>query len=111
MQARYLNLRYQNNYYLYVGLVHFIKKVLDPVFILTVVHHDESDMSRRYERANKPLVKFIHNFQMHVRRFPRVLVHKIECRVGDELIQMRVILFLKEKYIMVESTSQCKVGF
>lgn len=85
------------NYYLYVGLVHFIKKVLDPVFILTIVHHDESDMGRRHKRADKPLVKFIHNFQMHVRRFPRVLVHKIKRRVGDELIQMRVILLLKEK--------------
>lgn len=83
--------------YIYIGLVHFVKKVLDPVLVLAVVHHDESDVSRRDERADEPLVKFIHDFQMHVRRFPRVLIHEIERRVGDELIQMRVIVLLKQK--------------
>lgn len=50
------------------------------------MHHDEPNVGRRHERADEPLVKFVDDFQMHVRRFPRVLVHEIKRRVGNELI-------------------------
>lgn len=66
------------------------------------MYHNKSNVGRRHERTDEPLIKLIHDFQMHVRRFPRVLVHEIERRVGDELIQMRVILLLKQG----KSTSQ-----
>lgn len=77
---------YRSDNYLYISFIHFIEKILNPILIFTIVHHDKPNVSRCHESADEPLIKLIHDFQMHVRRFPRMLVHKIERRMSDKLI-------------------------
>lgn len=59
----------------YVGLVHFVKKVLDSFVVLDVMDHDESHLAGRYKRRYEPLVKLINRFQVHVWSFPLVFVN------------------------------------
>jgi len=48
--------------YLYIRFIHFVKKILDSIFILAIVHHDKSDMSSCNESTDKPLIELVDDF-------------------------------------------------
>lgn len=79
---------------LYVRLVHLHEEVLDPVVILDVVQADEAHAARGDERGDVPLVEFVHQSEVHVAGGPHGLVDEVQGCVGDELVQVAMILAL-----------------
>lgn len=61
------------------------------------MHHYEAHLAGRDERRNKPLVEFIYRLQVHAVGLPFMLVNQIQRCMGDKLIQMSVVFFLKQK--------------
>jgi hypothetical protein len=82
-------------YYLDVHFEHFEEEALDPVLVLDVVEDDESDLGAGDEGRYEPIIKLVHNLQVHVVRLPNVLVNEVEGGVGNELIQITVVLLLQ----------------
>lgn len=60
--------------YLDISFVHLVEKIFDAIVIFAIVHHDETNVSSSDESANKPLVKLVNNFQMHICGFPDMLI-------------------------------------
>lgn len=52
----------------------------------------EKDMSCSDECWHKPFIKFVHSFQVHVAGQPHVFIDEIESCMGDELVQVAMIV-------------------
>lgn len=44
------------------------------------------------EGRDKPLIEFVHRFQVHVVGQPHVLIDQIERSMGDKLVQVSMIV-------------------
>lgn len=60
-----------------IGIVYFIKEVLNALVIFVVVHNDEAYLGRCNESGHKPLIKAIYTFQLHIGCLPFVLIYQI----------------------------------
>ena len=49
-------------------------------------------MSSRDEGRDEPLVELVHGLQVHVVGLPHVLIHQVQSSVGDELVQVAVVV-------------------
>ncbi len=84
--------------YLDVGLVHFLEKVLDALLVLDVVEHQEPYSSGSDEGGDEPLVELVDNLEVHVLRGPLVLVNQVQRGVGNELVQVPVVVLLNGRF-------------
>jgi len=55
----------------------------------------KKDTCRCHKCRHKPLVEFINNFQVHVVTSPHLLIDKVKCSMGNELVQMSVVVLLQ----------------
>ena len=51
-------------------------------------------MSCGEKGGHKPFVKLVNDLQVHVRGRPHVLVHQVQRRMRNELVQVAVVIFL-----------------
>jgi hypothetical protein len=70
--------------------------------VALVVQHHESDAARRDERSDERLVELIHRLEKHIVRVPHRLVHHVQCRVYNELVEMAILLLLARELGLVQ---------
>ena len=49
------------------------------------------------EGRDEPFIELVDNLEVHPTGGPHVFIHQVEGRVGDELVQMAVVVFLSNK--------------
>lgn len=57
---------------------------------------NKADLGGGDKARDKPVVKLVHDLQVHVVRLPNMLVYQVQGGVSDELVQIRVVLLLPE---------------
>lgn len=66
-----------------------------PVLPLPFVEfYKHKDTSSCDEGRDEPLVEFVDDFEIHVTGGPHLFINQVESRMGNELIQMTMIVFL-----------------
>jgi len=75
-----------------VGLIHLCEKVLDSILILDIVKDEKALLAGGHKGGDVPLVELVHHLQVHVRGPEHVLVHEVEGGVGDELVEVTVVI-------------------
>lgn len=51
-------------------------------------------MSSCDKSRNKPFIKLVHGLQVHVVRKPHVLIYEVESSVGNELVEVAMIILV-----------------
>lgn len=51
-------------------------------------------MSSCDKSRNKPFVKLVHSLQIHVVRKPHVLIYEVKSSMGNELVEMAMIILM-----------------
>ena len=62
-------------------------------------------MSSRDEGGDEPLVELVHRLQVHVVGLPHVLIHQVQGGVGDELVQVPVVVLPQRNAEKVKATA------
>ena len=57
----------------------------------------KKDTTSRNKGRNKPLVKLVHNLEEHVVGGPHLFIDKVKGSVGNELVQVPVVVSLQGK--------------
>ena len=81
--------------YLYVHFVKLIEKVFNPIFILDIVQNNKTDLWCCDECWDEPIIKFVYGLQVHIIRFPNMFIYQIQGGMGNKLVQVAMIFFLK----------------
>ena len=84
----------------YVSLISNLK--LDQSYLIKHFHIElwqkTKDTSSSDKCRDEPLVEAVHDFEVHVVGGPHLLVHQIQRSVGNELVQMSVVISLQQKH-------------
>lgn len=77
---------------LHVEIINIIKEVLDSVLLPDIMEHKKSHMRSCDKGRHEPFVELVHSLQVHVVGLPHVLIHQIQRRMRDELVQVSVVI-------------------
>ena len=64
------------------------------------------DTRGRDEGRHKPLVEFVNNLEVHATGRPHVFVHEVKSSMGNELVQVAVVVLLTQTIIIVQLYNQ-----
>ena len=75
-----------------VGFVHLGEEAFNSVLVLKIMEHNKSLSGSSHKCRNKPLIELVHDLEVHVGGPEHVLIHQVEGSMGDELVEVPVVV-------------------